>query len=45
MAERGELPYAQRLAGPNGSYLFDPDVVHQMARELELRAQRQRKVS
>lgn len=45
MAERGDLPYVQRLSGPNGSYLFDPDVVHQMARALELAAQQRRKAS
>ena len=45
MAERGDLPYVQRLSGPNGSYLFDPDTVHRMARELELKAQPKKKAS
>jgi hypothetical protein len=36
MAESGRLPYVQRLPGPNGSYLFDPDVVHAMQRRLAI---------
>lgn len=27
MADAGELPYVQKLTGPNGAYLFDPDVI------------------
>jgi len=40
MATSGQLPYVQRLAGPTGVYLFDPDVVHELARELSIRAAR-----
>lgn len=31
MAERGELPVAQKLPGPHGAYLFDAEVVQRMA--------------
>lgn len=33
MAERGDLPYAQRLPGPTGGYLFEADVIHAKAIE------------
>lgn len=31
MAERGDLPFVQKLPGPNGAYLFDPEVVQEKA--------------
>ena len=31
MADSGDLPYVQKLAGPNGAYLFDPEVIAERA--------------
>src|SRR5690348_16330272 len=33
MAERGDLPIAQKLPGPHGQYLFEASVVQQKALE------------
>jgi hypothetical protein len=27
MADAGDLPFVQKLDGPNGAYLFDPEVI------------------
>lgn len=42
MAERGDLQVAQKLPGPNGAYLFDPDTVQDKALEQVQEAARQR---
>lgn len=31
MADSGDLPYVHKLDGPNGAYLFDPDVIAALA--------------
>jgi excisionase family DNA binding protein len=33
MAGNGELPYAEKLPGPNGRYVFDAAVIDVLARQ------------
>jgi hypothetical protein len=33
LARTGQLPYAQKLPGQKGAYLFDPAVIDQLATE------------
>lgn len=34
LVQKGRLRHAQKLAGPNGAYLFEPEEVQRVAAEL-----------
>jgi excisionase family DNA binding protein len=38
MAENGELPYVEKLPGPNGRYVFDAALIDVLARQQQREA-------